>query len=91
MEERERRKISGKAMLATFSVCLVLLFLGRIIFSVFGITLDAFRVGVGTIHVSCLMSHVWRLRVQLHHRMSSRPRTGEEVKNCFCLRIPLSL
>ena len=49
MEERERRKISGKVMLATFFVCLVLLFLGRVIFSVFGITLDAFRVGVGTI------------------------------------------
>ena len=28
MEERERRKISGKVMLATFFVCLVLLFLG---------------------------------------------------------------
>ena len=27
MEERERRKISGKVMMATFSVCLVLLFL----------------------------------------------------------------
>ena len=49
MEERERRKISGKVMLATFFVCLVLLFLGRVIFSVLGITLDAFRVGVGTI------------------------------------------
>lgn len=49
MEERERRRLSWRIMLATFSVCLVLLFLGRAIFSIFGITLDAFRVGVGTI------------------------------------------
>ena len=49
MEERERRRLSWRIMLATFSVCLVLLFLGRAIFSLFGITLDAFRVGVGTI------------------------------------------
>lgn len=49
MEERVRRRLSWRIMLATFSVCLVLLFLGRAIFSIFGITLDAFRVGVGTI------------------------------------------
>lgn len=49
MEERERRRLSGRIMLATLLICLVLLFLGHAIFSIFGITLDAFRVGVGTI------------------------------------------
>ncbi len=49
MEERERRRLSGRVMSAAFFVSLILLFLGQAIFSLFGITLDAFRVGVGTI------------------------------------------
>ena len=47
--EAERRRLSGRIMFAAFVISVILLFLGRAIFSVFGITLDAFRAGVGVI------------------------------------------
>lgn len=45
----ERRKLALKVALVTAAVCLVLFFAGRQIFAVFGITLDAFRIGAGVL------------------------------------------
>ncbi|MCJ8499176.1 MarC family protein [Desulfatitalea alkaliphila] len=45
----ERRKLALKVALVTAAVCLVLFFAGRQIFALFGITLDAFRIGAGVL------------------------------------------
>jgi len=47
--EAERKKLSIQVCVAVFIVCMALFFFGNIVFSVFGITLDAFRVGAGAL------------------------------------------
>lgn len=47
--EENRKKLSKRVMRAAFIISVILLFIGNAIFSIFGVTLDAFRVGVGTI------------------------------------------
>ena len=49
MERPERNRIARKALLNINLVCLILYFFGRYIFYVFGITVDAFRMGAGVI------------------------------------------
>ena len=44
-----RRKIALKSVFATAVICIILFFLGNQIFSVFGITLNSFRVGTGVL------------------------------------------
>ena len=48
-EEPRRRKLAVTATVAVAVICLVLFFAGRQIFSLFGITLDAFRIGAGVL------------------------------------------
>ncbi len=45
----EKRRTALKVTLAVSITCLVLFFLGNFIFAVFGITLNAFRIGTGAI------------------------------------------
>ncbi|MCE5274412.1 MAG: MarC family protein [Syntrophaceae bacterium] len=45
----ERRKVAGWLTFDVVLICFVIYFLGNAIFSVFGITLDAFRVGAGAL------------------------------------------
>jgi len=45
----ERRKVAGWLTFDVVFICFVIYFLGNAIFSVFGITLDAFRVGAGAL------------------------------------------
>ncbi|MEI7902200.1 MAG: MarC family protein [bacterium] len=47
--ERRRRKLAVMITVAVAVLCLGLLFLGNQIFALFGITLNAFRVGVGAL------------------------------------------
>ena len=42
-----RRRVAVKATLAIVAVCVTLLFIGKQIFAVFGITLNSFRIGTG--------------------------------------------
>ncbi len=49
MEPAERNRIARKALLNINLVCLILYFFGKYIFYVFGITVDAFRMGAGVI------------------------------------------
>ncbi len=46
-DERERRKLAVSASLAVLLIGLLLFFAGRQLFTVFGITLDSFRIGAG--------------------------------------------
>ena len=46
---RERRSLAHRVALATIVIATSLLFFGPLIFSVFGITVDAFRVGAGVL------------------------------------------
>jgi multiple antibiotic resistance protein len=46
-EEAQRRKLALSVSAAVALICLLLFFAGRQIFSVFGITLDSFRIGAG--------------------------------------------
>lgn len=46
-EEAQRRKLALSVSVAVALICLLLFFAGRQIFSVFGITLDSFRIGAG--------------------------------------------
>lgn len=47
--ERRRRKLAVMIGVAVAVICLGLLFLGNQLFRIFGITLDAFRIGVGAL------------------------------------------
>ncbi|RXJ66653.1 hypothetical protein CRV08_12555 [Halarcobacter ebronensis] len=46
---REKKTLAVKVTLSVIILCLVLLFFGKHIFSIFGITLDAFRIGAGAL------------------------------------------
>ncbi len=45
--EKERRQLAHRTALATIVIAGLLLFFGQLIFAVFGITVDAFRIGAG--------------------------------------------
>ena len=45
----QKRKLALNVGASAFVVCIILLFFGRFIFSAFGITLDAFRIGGGAL------------------------------------------
>jgi len=49
MSEREKRTTSFKVTVAVLVSCLSMFFFGKYIFDLFGITLDAFRIGAGSI------------------------------------------
>ena len=49
MNEREKRTTSFKVTVAVLVSCLSMFFFGKYIFDLFGITLDAFRIGAGSI------------------------------------------
>lgn len=48
-EENRRRKLAASVSAAVAVSCLVLFFVGQQIFAIFGITLDAFRIGAGVL------------------------------------------
>ncbi|MGI6523900.1 MAG: MarC family protein [Bdellovibrionota bacterium] len=47
--DKRRKSDATKIAITTFICCVIIIFFGETIFSVLGITLDAFRTGVGTI------------------------------------------
>jgi multiple antibiotic resistance protein len=49
MDYEKRRKTAFKVMLSVFIISVILLFIGNQIFSVFGITLNSFRIGTGAL------------------------------------------
>lgn len=46
---REKHALAIKVTISVVVVCLILLFFGKYIFQIFGITLDAFRIGAGSL------------------------------------------
>lgn len=48
-ERRSRRVLAVRVMIAVMGLCVGLLLFGQYVFDVFGITLDAFRVGAGSL------------------------------------------
>lgn len=49
LSAQEQRRTAIRVAIAVYIVCMCLYFFGDIIFSVFGITLDAFRIGAGAL------------------------------------------
>jgi multiple antibiotic resistance protein len=49
LEDAQTKKIAVKVTIAIIMTCLILLFFGKYIFDLFGITLDAFRIGAGAL------------------------------------------
>ncbi|HOP31378.1 MAG TPA: MarC family protein [Spirochaetota bacterium] len=49
MSNHSRKKLSVKITIAVYISCLILFLFGEEIFSIFGITIDAFRIGAGTL------------------------------------------
>jgi multiple antibiotic resistance protein len=47
--EAHRRKLAVQVTFAAAVICMALFFFGNVVFAVFGITLDAFRVGAGAL------------------------------------------
>ena len=47
--EPQRHKLAVQVTIATAIICIALFFFGNVVFAVFGITLDAFRVGAGAL------------------------------------------
>lgn len=68
--ERRRRRLALMISLSVAVLCLALLFLGRQIFDLFGITLNAFRVGVGAL--------LFLSSVSLVHGRKTAPETQQE-------------
>ena len=46
---KEKHTLAIKVTISVIIICLILLFFGKHIFSIFGITLDAFRIGAGAL------------------------------------------
>ena len=46
---KERKALAIKVTISVIIICLVLLFFGKNIFDIFGITLDAFRIAAGAL------------------------------------------
>ena len=49
IETSEKQKLALKVTLAISVTCLIILFFGKYIFELFGITLDSFRIGAGAL------------------------------------------
>lgn len=47
LQDKQRRKLAIRVFFAVTLVCVVLFFFGNTLFALFGITLDAFRIGAG--------------------------------------------
>jgi multiple antibiotic resistance protein len=47
--ERQRRRTAIRVTFAVIVICLILFFFGNYIFNIFGITIDAFRIGAGAL------------------------------------------
>ncbi|ARU48672.1 hypothetical protein Sdiek1_1509 [Sulfurospirillum diekertiae] len=49
IDESDKKRLAVKVTLAISITCLIILFFGKYIFELFGITLDAFRIGAGAL------------------------------------------
>lgn len=49
IEETDKRRLAIKVAFAISITCLIILFFGKYLFELFGITLDAFRIGAGAL------------------------------------------
>lgn len=49
IDESDKKRLAIKVTLAISITCLIILFFGKYIFELFGITLDAFRIGAGAL------------------------------------------
>ncbi len=80
----ERRKIAVKVALAVAISCLVLFFFGTYIFALFGITLDAFRIGAGAV---LFLSAV----AMIQGKSTVSPQTTREDVAVVPLAIPITV
>ena len=69
--DRERRNLACRVAVATVVISVLLLFFGRSIFSVFGITIDAFRIGAGLL--------LFQTAVSLMNPKEIQPAGGEDI------------
>lgn len=80
----ERRRIAVKISLAVAISCLVLFFFGTYIFALFGITLDAFRIGAGAV---LFLSAV----AMIQGKATVSPQTSREDVSVVPLAIPITV
>jgi multiple antibiotic resistance protein len=69
--DHERRNLDCRVAVATVVISVLLLFFGRSIFSVFGITIDAFRIGAGLL--------LFQTAVSLMNPKEIQPAGGEDI------------
>lgn len=69
--DHERRNLACRVAVATVVISVLLLFFGRSIFSVFGITIDAFRIGAGLL--------LFQTAVSLMNPKEIQPAGGEDI------------
>ncbi|MBW6509658.1 MAG: MarC family protein [Desulfuromonadales bacterium] len=80
----ERRRIAIKIAMAVAISCLVLFFFGTYIFALFGITLDAFRIGAGAV---LFLSAV----AMIQGKATVSPQTSREDVAVVPLAIPITV
>ncbi|MFO7813315.1 MAG: MarC family protein [Pelovirga sp.] len=80
----ERRKIAVKISLAVAISCFVLFFFGTYIFALFGITLDAFRIGAGAVLFLSAVS-------MIQGKATVSPNTSREDVAVVPLAIPITV
>ena len=69
--DHERRNLACRVAVATVVISVLLLFFGRSIFSVFGITIDAFRIGAGLL--------LFQTALSLMNPKEIAPAGGEDI------------
>ncbi|MBD1399359.1 MarC family protein [Pelovirga terrestris] len=80
----ERRRIAVKISLAVAISCFVLFFFGTYIFALFGITLDAFRIGAGAVLFLSAVS-------MIQGKATVSPQTSREDVAVVPLAIPITV
>lgn len=80
----ERRRVAVKISLAVAISCFVLFFFGTYIFALFGITLDAFRIGAGAV---LFLSAV----TMIQGKATVSPHTSREEVAVVPLAIPITV
>lgn len=82
--QAERQRIAGKVSLAVALTCFILFLFGTYIFALFGITLDAFRIGAGAVLFLSAVS-------MIQGKATVSPQEAKEDVSVVPLAIPITV
>ncbi len=91
MTRAERAQVAMRSTLIAFGVLLLFALVGISILSVFGITLQAFRIAGGVLLFYIAFEMIFEKRQERHEKSAERARTADQIRSIavFPLAIPL--